>query len=70
MRSEIIFIVEEDIEGGYTARAFDYPIFTEADTIEELKEKIKDAIRCHFDDEEETPKIVRLHIVKDEILHL
>ena len=63
---EIIFMVEEDPEGGYTARALGYSIFTEAETLEELKENIKDAIKCHFDKDEEMPKIVRLHIVKEE----
>jgi predicted RNase H-like HicB family nuclease len=63
---EIIFMVEEDPEGGYTARALGYSIFTEAETLEELKESIKDAIKCHFDRDEEIPKIVRLHIVKEE----
>ncbi|GBE36474.1 hypothetical protein BMS3Bbin07_00621 [bacterium BMS3Bbin07] len=63
---EIVFIVEEDPEGGYTARALGYSIFTEAETIEELKESVKDALRCHFDKDEEVPDIVRLHIVKEE----
>jgi len=63
---EIIFMVEEDPEGGYTARALGYSIFTEAETLEELKASIKDAIKCHFDRDEEIPKIVRLHIVKEE----
>ena len=63
---EIVFMVEEDPEGGYTARALGYSIFTEAETLEELKESIKDALRCHFDKDEDIPKIVRLHIVKEE----
>jgi predicted RNase H-like HicB family nuclease len=63
---EIVFIVEEDPEGGYTARALGYSIFTEAETIEELKESVRDALRCHFDKDEEVPNIVRLHIVKEE----
>jgi len=66
-QSEIIFLVEEDIEGGYVARALGYSIFTQAETIEEIKEKIKDALKCHFDDVEEIPPIVRLHIVKEEV---
>lgn len=61
---EIVFIVEEDPEGGYNAEALGYSIFTEGETIEELKENIKDAIRCHFDREEEVPQIIRLHIAK------
>jgi len=63
---EIIFMVEEDPEGGYTARALGQSIFTEADTLEKLKENIKDALKCHFDKDDEIPSIVRLHIVREE----
>ena len=65
--SEIIFIVENSDEGGYTAKALGHSIFTEGETLDELKENIKDAVKCHFD-EKETPNIVRLHIVKDEVI--
>ena len=63
---EIIFVVEEYPEGGYTARALEESIFTEANTLEELKDNIKDALRCHFDREEEIPAIIHLHIIKEE----
>ena len=63
---EIIFMVEEDLDGGYTAKALGESIFTEAETLEELKENIKDALKCHFDKEEEIPTIIRLHIVREE----
>ena len=49
--SEIIFAVEESAEGGYEARALGFSIHTQADTLEELKTMIRDAVRCHFDDE-------------------
>ncbi|HPZ74638.1 MAG TPA: 2-oxoisovalerate dehydrogenase [Candidatus Pacearchaeota archaeon] len=65
---EIIFLVEEDPEGGYNAKALGESIFTEADSLEELKENIKNAIKCHFDNEEDLPNIIRLHIVKEEII--
>ena len=65
--SEIIFIVENSDEGGYTAKSLGYSIYTEGETLDELKENIKDAIKCHFD-EKEIPHIVRLHIVKDEVI--
>lgn len=52
--SEIIFLVEEAPEGGYTARALGHSIFTEADTLDELKEAVQDAVRCHFDDAKST----------------
>lgn len=46
--TEILFIVEESSEGGYEARAVGQSIFTEGETIEELKNNVKEAIRCHF----------------------
>jgi predicted RNase H-like HicB family nuclease len=65
LMSEIIFIVEESKEGGYEAKALGYPIFTEGETFEELKQNIKEAIHCHF--ETDAPKIVRLHQIKEEV---
>ena len=64
---EIIFLVEESPEGGYEARALGYSIFSEADSMAELKEAVRDAISCHFDDKH-TPNIVRLHLIKDEVI--
>jgi hypothetical protein len=65
--TEIIFIVEESIEGGFEARAVSHSIYTEADTLEEIRSMVKDAVRCHFD-EWDRPKLIRLHIVKDEVM--
>ncbi len=65
--NEIIFIVEDAPEGGYTARALGHSIFTEADTWEELKEAAQEAVRAHFE-EGKQPRIIRLHIVKEEVL--
>jgi hypothetical protein len=45
---EIIFSVQESPEGGYEARALGYSIFTQADTMDELKLNVRDAVRCHF----------------------
>ena len=67
MEKEIIFAVEESPEGGYEARALGFSIFTEADTFEELKKAVQDAVVCHFE-EAERRKIIRLHIVKEELL--
>ena len=60
-------MVEEAPEGGYTARALGESIFTEADTTDELRANIRDAVRCHFD-EGKTPRVVHLRFVKEEIL--
>ena len=64
--TEIIFIVEESPEGGYEAKARGYSIFTEGEPIDELKNNIREAIHCHF--ENNAPKMVRLHYVKGEII--
>lgn len=64
---ELIFVVEEAPEGGYTARALGESIFTEADSAEELRAQVRDAVRCHFD-EGTAPKIIRLHFVREEVL--
>jgi hypothetical protein len=68
MDKEVIFLIEEAPEGGYTARALDHSIFTEADSLDELKPLVQEAVRCHFD-ETERPSIIHLHIVKDEVIH-
>lgn len=67
MASEIVFLVEEAPEGGYQARALGYPIFTEAETLDSLKEMVLDAVQCHFEAGEK-PRVIRLHLVKDEVI--
>ena len=64
---EIVFLVEEAAEGGYSARALGESIYTQADTFEELREQVRDAVRCHFD-EGKGPELIRLHYVRDEVL--
>ena len=65
--NEIFFLVEEAIEGGYNARAIGEAIFTQGDDLDDLKANIRDAVQCHFDDNN-IPKIIRLHLVKEEII--
>jgi hypothetical protein len=66
--TEIVFLVEEDLDGGYTARALGESIFTQADDIETLREMVRDAVHCHFPDAQNRPKVIRLHIVRDEVI--
>jgi predicted RNase H-like HicB family nuclease len=67
--SEIIFEVREDeADGGYTASSLGYGIHTQAETVEELRAMVKDAVQCYFDESMEQPKIIRLHFVRDEVL--
>ncbi len=64
---EIIFIAEEDeIDGGYVARALDYSIITEGETWDELKKNVIDAVKCHFD--KDIPQIIRLYMKKEEVI--
>ena len=65
--NELIFLVEEAPEGGFTARALGQSIFTEAETLEELRQQARDAVQCHFD-EGKAPEVIRLHFVREEVL--
>jgi dephospho-CoA kinase len=68
--SEIVFLVEDDLDGGYTARALGESIFTQADDLKTLREMVRDAVQCHYLDEQNRPKVIRLHIVRDEVFSL
>ena len=59
--TEIVFSVQESPEGGYEAKTLGYSIYTEAETLSDLKEALKDAVRCHFG-EANAPKLIRLHL--------
>lgn len=64
--TELVFVVEEAAEGGFIARGVGEAVFTEADTPEELRQAVRDAVRCHFDPGTE-PRVIRLHLVRDEV---
>ena len=70
MKTEIIFEVQEADEGGYWARALGESIFTQADSWEELRINVKDAVECHFDSPDDRPKIIRLHFIRDEVFDI
>ncbi len=66
-QSEIIFAVQESPEGGYEAEALGHSVYTQGDTWEELKEMLRDAVGCHFD-EGTGPRVIRIHLVRDEVI--
>jgi predicted RNase H-like HicB family nuclease len=67
--SEIIFEVNDDeVDGGYSATALGYGICTQAETLDQLRTMVKDAVACYFDESNPAPKIIRLHFVRDEVL--
>jgi predicted RNase H-like HicB family nuclease len=65
--TEIVFVVEESPEGGFVARGVGADIITEADTLDELRLNVREAIECHFDGSA-LPRLARLHFVRDEVL--
>ena len=68
MSSEIIFeVTEDDADGGFTACALGHSIVTEADTWDDLRVNVRDAVLCHFD-EGKAPAVIRLHRVMDELV--
>ena len=67
--SEIIFEVRADeADGGYTASALGYGIHTQAETREELRAMVREAVECYFENAAEAPKMIRLHFVEDEVI--
>ena len=64
---EIIFVVEQAPEGGFTARALGEPIHTQAEDVAQLHSRVRDAVHCHFD-EGKAPTMIRLHFVRDEVI--
>jgi predicted RNase H-like HicB family nuclease len=65
---ELVFEIRDAEEGGYNARALGEAIFTQAETWEELKQNILEAIDCYYDSVDEQPKIVQLHYVRNELM--
>jgi predicted RNase H-like HicB family nuclease len=65
---ELIFDVRDAEEGGFSARALGYAIFTQADTWDELRANAVEAATLHFEDAPEQPKLIQLHYVKDELI--
>jgi hypothetical protein len=63
---EVIFMVEESLDGGYTAKGLGVSIYTQADTLEGLREAVVEAVHCHF--EEVKKRIIRLHFVREEVI--
>lgn len=56
--TEIIFILEEDPAGGFTARAAGEPVFTHADSVEDLRAQVRDAVHSDFEPGQ-VPSLVR-----------
>ena len=65
--SDIVFEITEEVGGGYTAECLTEPIYTQADSWEQLRDEVRDAVSaCFFD--RPKPSRIRLHLVRNEIL--
>jgi hypothetical protein len=65
---ELIFEVRDAEEGGFAARALGHAIFTEAETWEELRANVLEAVSLHFEDATDRPRLVQIHYVRDELI--
>lgn len=66
--SEVIFEVTQEADGGFCADCLTEAIFTQADTWEQLRDNVREAVRAYyFDQPKQLPSSIRLHLVRDEI---
>ncbi len=65
---ELIFEIRDAEEGGFYARALGYGIFTEAESWDELRNNLLEAVSLHFEDAAIRPRLVQMHYVKDELI--
>ena len=65
--SELVFEVSEDPDGGFVAEALGESIFTQADTWDELRANVREAVKAFYFDRP-APERLRLHLVRDEVL--
>jgi hypothetical protein len=65
---ELIFEIRDSEEGGFCARALGHGIFTEAETWEELRANVLEAVAMPFEDAADRPRLVQMHYVKDELI--
>lgn len=59
---------EDETDGGYTATALGFGIHTQGETMEEVRAMVKEAVDCYFEDEADSPSIIRLHFVRDKVM--
>jgi len=65
--NELVFTVTQEADGGFVAEALGESIFTQADTWDELRAQVREAVKAFYFDRP-PPTRVRLHLVRDEVL--
>jgi hypothetical protein len=64
---ELVFEVVQEADGGYCAECLTESIFTQADSWDDLPTNAIEAVNAFYFDTS-APAIVRLHLVRDEVL--
>lgn len=65
--NEIVFLIAQDADGGFTAEALGESIFTEANNWDELRSNVREAVQAFYFDST-PPARIRLRLVRDEVL--
>ena len=65
--TELVFSISEEADGGFVAEALGESIITQADTWEELRANVREAVKAFYFDRP-APQVLRLHLVRDEVL--
>jgi hypothetical protein len=65
--SELVFEVTQEQDGGFIAEALGENIVTEANTWDQLRANVKEAVEAYYF-EEPKPAFLRLHLRRDEVL--
>lgn len=66
--SELVFEVTQEQDGGFCAECLSEHIFTQGDSWEALRQKVREAVRGYYFDQPQTRRQIRLHLVRDELL--
>jgi predicted RNase H-like HicB family nuclease len=65
--NELVFEVTQEFDGGFVAEALGESIVTQADTWEELRANVREAVKAFYFDRPAPPRL-RLHLVRDEVI--
>jgi len=68
MRELFVEVREDNVDGGYVASAIGHGIHTQAETLDELRENILDAVDCYFGDRADAPTVIHMRIISEEVL--
>jgi predicted RNase H-like HicB family nuclease len=65
--NELVFEVNQEVDGGYVAECLTENIVTQADEWDELRNNVREAVAAYFFDRT-SPSVIRLHLIRDEVL--